>query len=152
MFQWQRLGSDIIIKSFGKWVVTNYGVETADGAISIEIERLWEPDWERWMEGKKSSLGHEDFTDALTAAREFFADVRPYKIGYGLRYDVLVRDHFRCCLCGSTAKDGVRLEVDHKHPRSKGGKDKAENLWTLCRPCNQGKRAKILPEDIYDVY
>ena len=77
MFQWQRLGGDIIIKTFGKWVVTTYGVETTDGAISIEIERLWEPDWKRWIEGKKPSIGPEDFMNALTAARELFAEARP---------------------------------------------------------------------------
>ena len=147
MSHWQRLGGDIIIKTFGQWAVTTYGVETTDGAISIEIAHLWEPNWERWMEGKQSFLDLENFLSALSAAREFFADVCPYKINYGIRYDVLVRDHFQCCLCGATPKDGIELEVDHKHPRSKGGKSDAKNLWTLCRPCNQGKKAKILPEE-----
>lgn len=60
----------------------------------------------------------------------------------GLRYDILQRDNFRCQICGRTAQDGVKLEVDHKKPIAKGGKTEANNLWTLCQDCNRGKGAK----------
>lgn len=60
-----------------------------------------------------------------------------------LRYDVLKRDGFRCCVCGATASDGVKLEVDHIIPVSKGGKSTMDNLQTLCERCNRGKRDKI---------
>lgn len=60
-----------------------------------------------------------------------------------LRYDVLRRDNFRCQLCGSSAKDGVKLHVDHILPVSKGGKTEMSNLRTLCERCNLGKGAKI---------
>lgn len=57
------------------------------------------------------------------------------------RYKILERDNFQCQLCGTAASDGqhVRLEVDHKIPRSKGGTNAAYNLWTLCKTCNRGK-------------
>lgn len=56
------------------------------------------------------------------------------------RFSILQRDGFRCQLCGRTAEhDLVALEVDHMQPVSKGGLDDDENLWTLCRDCNQGK-------------
>lgn len=60
-----------------------------------------------------------------------------------LRYDILRRDGFRCQLCGATAKDGVKLHVDHIIPVSKGGKTEPSNLRTLCERCNLGKRDKI---------
>ena len=60
----------------------------------------------------------------------------------GLRYDILQRDNFRCQICGRTAQDGVKLEVDHKKPIAKGGRTEPDNLWTLCQDCNRGKGAK----------
>lgn len=60
-----------------------------------------------------------------------------------MRYNVLKRDGFRCCICGATAKDGVKLEVDHIIPVSKGGKSTMDNLQTLCERCNRGKRDKL---------
>ena len=53
------------------------------------------------------------------------------------------RDLFTCQICGSSAKDGVRLEVDHIVPVSKGGKTEMSNLQTLCERCNRGKRDKV---------
>lgn len=60
-----------------------------------------------------------------------------------LRYNVLRRDNFRCCICGATAKDGAKLEVDHIIPVSKGGMTVMENLQTLCKECNRGKSDKM---------
>ena len=58
-----------------------------------------------------------------------------------LRYQVLKRDHFKCCACGaSPAKDpSVELHIDHITPWSKGGETTLENLQTLCSKCNIGK-------------
>ncbi len=59
-----------------------------------------------------------------------------------LRYEIMQRDGFKCVLCGRTAEDGVKLQVDHIKPVSKGGKTIKENLRTLCNECNLGKRDK----------
>ena len=58
-----------------------------------------------------------------------------------LRYQVLKRDHFKCCACGaSPAKDPyVELHIDHIVPWSKGGETVLQNLQTLCSRCNLGK-------------
>lgn len=56
-----------------------------------------------------------------------------------LRYSILQRDGFRCVLCGRSTADGVKLEVDHICPVSKGGLTTPENLRTLCLDCNRGK-------------
>lgn len=61
-----------------------------------------------------------------------------------LRFAVMKRDHYRCRLCGKTADQGARLEVDHITPVSKGGKSVLDNLWTLCFECNRGKGAERL--------
>lgn len=55
-----------------------------------------------------------------------------------IRYAVLHRDGFRCVTCGA-GKEGV-LEVDHVVSVANGGKNNLENLQTLCRECNVGKR------------
>jgi len=57
----------------------------------------------------------------------------------GMRFHVFRRDGHRCRLCGMTADDGVKLECDHIIAVAKGGKTEIPNLWTLCRPCNNGK-------------
>jgi len=59
-----------------------------------------------------------------------------------LRQHILRRDKFTCRLCGRTAGDGIKLEVDHKTPTSKGGSDEESNLWTTCDACNRGKSNK----------
>ncbi|WP_327675596.1 MULTISPECIES: RNA-guided endonuclease IscB [unclassified Streptomyces] len=41
-----------------------------------------------------------------------------------------------CAYCGAT---GVPLNIDHIHPRSRGGSNRISNLCTACIPCNQKK-------------
>ena len=60
-----------------------------------------------------------------------------------LRFSILKRDAFKCQLCGATAPE-AKLEIDHRHPKSRGGKDNHENLWTLCFACNRGKGTSLL--------
>lgn len=59
------------------------------------------------------------------------------------RICILERDRYACQLCGAKAPD-VSLEIDHKHPFSKGGPTTDENLWVLCKTCNVGKSDRIL--------
>lgn len=58
-----------------------------------------------------------------------------------LRFEILKRDNFKCCACGSSpAKDpAVELHIDHIIPWSKGGETTEDNLQTLCSICNFGK-------------
>ncbi len=62
-------------------------------------------------------------------------------IGVQLRYKVMLRDRFRCTLCGANpaADPNVVLHVDHVAPQAAGGRTSIENLRTLCAPCNVGK-------------
>ena len=62
-------------------------------------------------------------------------------INLRLRFKVLKRDNFCCCVCGrspSTTK-GLELHIDHIIPYSKGGETVIDNLQTLCSDCNLGK-------------
>ena len=62
-------------------------------------------------------------------------------IGVKLRFKVMSRDHFKCCICGcSPATDPtIQLHIDHIIPWSKGGETTLDNLQTLCSKCNLGK-------------
>lgn len=66
--------------------------------------------------------------------------MRTRRIGKQIRAQILVRDGYRCKMCGRT-KDEVPLEVDHIVPVADGGTDELHNLATLCRDCNRGKSA-----------
>ena len=77
-------------------------------------------------------------------------------LGKQIRVQVLVRDNYRCKMCGRT-KDEVPLEVDHIIPISDGGTDELCKLATLCRDCNRGKSAyhfndynsiRVMPDNI----
>ena len=56
--------------------------------------------------------------------------------GYELREYLLEKWGRICVYCRKT---GVPLEIEHIHPRSRGGSDRASNLTLACRPCNQTK-------------
>jgi len=56
--------------------------------------------------------------------------------GYEVREYLLEKWDRTCAYCG---KKDVPLEIDHIHPRSKGGSDRISNLTLACRPCNEKK-------------
>lgn len=63
----------------------------------------------------------------------------PRNINWRLRALVLMRDGGRCQLCGTEAKDGAKLQIDHIVPWANGGDTKLANLQVLCEVCNIGK-------------
>ena len=56
--------------------------------------------------------------------------------GYEVREYVLLRCNHQCSYCDARE---VPLELDHLHPRSKLGSNRASNLVAACKPCNQRK-------------
>ena len=56
------------------------------------------------------------------------------------RFLVFKRDRYKCRIC---SRSGVELEVDHIISVAKGGKDRLDNLQTLCFDCNRGKRESL---------
>ena len=92
-----------------------------------------------------SSLAHQHQTGKTTATPLLEETAPPHRtrreVGPRLRYQILVRDHFRCRICGrSPATDpAVKLHIDHVKPWASGGETTLDNLQTLCETCNAGK-------------
>jgi 5-methylcytosine-specific restriction endonuclease McrA len=105
---------------------THFSRRLRDGDKVFNIERLREGRVVRYR---------------IVGMREQIAQVS--RISPRVRVRVLYRDGARCQLCGASPekRPEVELEVDHRVPLHLGGDNSEDNLWTLCRPCNQGKRA-----------
>ena len=59
-------------------------------------------------------------------------------LGYEIREYLLEKYHRVCQYCTGSSGDN-RLEIEHIHPRSKGGSSRLSNLTISCRTCNQAK-------------
>lgn len=83
--------------------------------------------------------------DGAVLLNQWLALAKPKRqpIKPSIRFQVLKRDDYRCQMCGATAQDGAKLEIDHIHPVSKGGGNEPSNLQVLCRDCNAGKRDQL---------
>lgn len=78
---------------------------------------------------------------------------RPYKsqteyqqgtlFGYELREYLLEKWGRKCAYCDA---EHTPLEIEHIHPRSKGGSDRVSNLTLACVPCNQSKGNREVAE------
>lgn len=69
---------------------------------------------------------------------KYFVKV-PYRARATLsRRAIFVRDEFECQYCGAVAEN-----VDHIHPRSKGGTHTWDNVVASCRPCNAKKENRL---------
>ena len=60
-----------------------------------------------------------------------------------LRYLVIKNNKGACMCCGATAKDGIKIHVDHIKPRSRYPELELslDNMQLLCEDCNLGKGA-----------
>ncbi|AWS46087.1 RNA-guided endonuclease IscB [Streptosporangium sp. 'caverna'] len=63
--------------------------------------------------------------------------------GYEVREYLLEKWGRTCAYCGA---QNVPLNIDHLHPRSRGGSDRISNLVLACIPCNQAKNATPIEE------
>jgi len=86
---------------------------------------------------------NEYVLEAARSSWNEFSNKKRETISLKVRFEIFRRDDFSCQICGATAHES-RLEVDHKHPVSRGGTNDPENLWTLCFPCNRGKGTSTL--------
>lgn len=73
----------------------------------------------------------------------------PRNPSWRLRFLVMRRDGFKCCICGRNpaASHGLVLELDHIIPWSKGGETVMDNLQTLCQEDNGGKSDLPMMDD-----
>ena len=63
--------------------------------------------------------------------------------GYEVREYLLEKWNRQCAYCG---KKDVPLQVEHMHPRSRGGSNSVNNLTLACQPCNQKKGSRTAAE------
>lgn len=110
--------------------------------IDKERRRKEEERWRKEEENRISMKKQRIRQTVSSSHKRMIAEQRRLMTD-SLRYDILVRDGFRCKICGASAADGVKLHVDHILPVSKGGKTVESNLRTLCERCNLGKSNKI---------
>lgn len=98
---------------------------------------------------ERYTYSYAEWVSLLSKAKErigkkSFIEEERRKMSDSLRFRILERDGFCCKICGCGRNDGVKLEVDHIIPISKGGKTEFNNLQTLCERCNRGKSNKIV--------
>ena len=116
-------------------------------ANSLISYKAYERRFGKWSEAVKAFVEYYNSSDGeydLTNdgfANDSAVKSAPRDVSLRLRFQVMRRDNFKCCICGaSPAKDpSIELHIDHVIPWSKGGETSFDNLQTLCSVCNQGK-------------
>lgn len=71
--------------------------------------------------------------------------VKPQKKVAFTRFNLFLRDEFRCQYCGSKGE----LTFDHVIPRASGGVTSWQNVVAACSPCNLRKGSKALHQTGY---
>ena len=62
------------------------------------------------------------------------------------RLAIYLRDGMSCCYCNKSIEDDITLSLDHIIPRNFGGNNKANNLITACKHCNEIRQDRDLSE------
>ena len=128
-------GQNTFVRRFGGWRGT---LEAFVRYINSEDETTHINDEIEDKSDKETSLPRKDSqtTTSHKSSRKTTRD-----INLRLRFKVMQRDNFKCCICGKSpaTSPGVTLHIDHIKPWSKGGETTIDNLQTLCSECNLGK-------------
>ena len=137
---------DIYYTSERALPVDTRAVQRLVGARSKEereaVETILEEFFEKGVDGWHQSRCDEEILIHAVAMERL--DFLHSKLTYRrFRSEVLERDGAFCAYCGAP---DVRLELDHIHPRSRGGSDSPDNLTPACKRCNTSKGAKTLDE------
>src|SRR5699024_6653697 len=72
--------------------------------------------------------------------------------GFEVREYLLSKWNHKCAYCGApgVGPGSVPLNIDHIHPRSKGGSNRTSNLALACVTCNQAKSNMPVQEFLSD--
>lgn len=132
--------------SFFRWLMRQLKRKDPIGDLARDVES--DSRFPRTSDSLEALHSHlmamQAIPEALVALDEGWREFKAKRkvrdgIPAALRFAIFKRDNYRCCICGGSAKDGHRLEIDHKTPVSKGGSNDEGNLWILCFRCNRGK-------------
>ena len=63
--------------------------------------------------------------------------------GFEVKEYLLEKWGRKCAYCDAT---NVPLQVEHIHPKARGGSNRVSNLTLACRPCNQAKGSRLIAE------
>ncbi len=66
--------------------------------------------------------------------------------GYEVREYLLEKWGRKCAYCD---KEGIPLQIEHIHPRAKGGSNRVSNLTLSCERCNTNKGTKSIDEFLF---
>jgi len=127
---------DHLKKNLNKWI-HNQELRDLSGLNDVprSVRLLRQEGWEIDVRG--------DGYVMLTSLAKSAARGKREAINEKVRYQVFSRDAFRCRACGRSAKNGVKLNIDHATPVDWGGINDISNLITLCDECNRGKKAWV---------
>lgn len=64
-------------------------------------------------------------------------------MGFNVREYLLEKWGRKCAYCGA---ENIPLQVEHIHPKSKGGSNSVTNLTLACEPCNKKKNTHSIEE------
>lgn len=67
--------------------------------------------------------------------------------GYEVREYLLEKWGRTCVYCGNHSR---KLQIEHIHPKARGGSDRISNLTIACRSCNQAKGAQCIEDYLKD--
>lgn len=97
----------------------------------------------KWSNALKAFVEYENGYDIANNPTILYEESHktPRDVNYRLKFLVMKRDNFKCCICGASPSKNpnIELHIDHKIPWSKGGETEINNLQTLCSECNLGK-------------
>ncbi|MEV4747169.1 RNA-guided endonuclease IscB [Streptosporangium sp. NPDC049248] len=116
----------------------------------VETTMSWVARLTRWAPVTAVHVEKVSFdTHALSAGRPLEgAEYQQGTLaGYEVREYLLAKWERTCAYCGAS---DVPLNLDHIHPRSRGGSDRVSNLTLACIPCNQTKSAAPVQEFLKD--
>ncbi|MET8054477.1 RNA-guided endonuclease IscB, partial [Streptosporangium sp. NPDC005286] len=116
----------------------------------VDTTMSWVARLTRWAPVTAMHVEKVSFdTHALSAGRplEGAEYQRGTLAGYEVREYLLAKWGRTCAYCGAS---GVPLNLDHIHPRSRGGSERVSNLTLACIGCNQTKNATPVQEFLKD--
>jgi 5-methylcytosine-specific restriction endonuclease McrA len=92
-------------------------------------------EYEKWVSSPSTKIR----LPSVVALRDYIP--MPKRVAF-TRFNVFLRDRFRCQYCGEMFSAKV-LTFEHVIPRSKGGETSWTNIVAACDPCNVKKDNKL---------
>jgi 5-methylcytosine-specific restriction endonuclease McrA len=98
---------------------------------------------EEWDIPVKCANGKEYPRPSVIILKKYESPKYKKKV-YFSKLQMLVRDEFKCCYCGTQLGYGTDNipEIEHIVPKKLNGKNDFENCVTSCRKCNEKKGAR----------